>query len=90
MARCTKIIKPNTDEAKYVINVKQIAKARRVPPPLLQRWASTAVVAHGVILLSQLCPWAPRDLSFMSSRHQAKRLQPHLAPLPASGVVPRA
>ena len=29
MARCTKIIKPNTDEAKYVINVKQIAKVRR-------------------------------------------------------------
>lgn len=26
MARCTKIINPNTDEAKYVINVKQIAK----------------------------------------------------------------
>uniref|UniRef100_A0A7S0RB39 AAA+ ATPase domain-containing protein n=1 Tax=Chlamydomonas leiostraca TaxID=1034604 RepID=A0A7S0RB39_9CHLO len=26
VARCTKIINPNTDEAKYVINVKQIAK----------------------------------------------------------------
>lgn len=26
MARCTKIINPNTDEAKYVINIKQIAK----------------------------------------------------------------
>ena len=26
MARCTKIINPNTDDAKYVINVKQIAK----------------------------------------------------------------
>lgn len=26
MARCTKIINPNTEEAKYVINVKQIAK----------------------------------------------------------------
>ena len=26
MARCTKIIDPNTDDAKYVINVKQIAK----------------------------------------------------------------
>ncbi len=26
VARCTKIIKANTDEAKYVINVKQIAK----------------------------------------------------------------
>lgn len=27
VARCTKIINPGTDEAKYVINVKQIAKA---------------------------------------------------------------
>nr|GMD54179.1 26S protease regulatory subunit 7 homolog A-like [Ipomoea batatas] len=26
VARCTKIISPNTEEAKYVINVKQIAK----------------------------------------------------------------
>ena len=26
VARCTKIIQPNTDNAKYVINVKQIAK----------------------------------------------------------------
>lgn len=26
VARCTKIINPNTDDAKYVINVKQIAK----------------------------------------------------------------
>jgi len=26
VARCTKIIKPGTEEAKYVINVKQIAK----------------------------------------------------------------
>jgi ATP-dependent 26S proteasome regulatory subunit len=26
VARCTKIINPNTEEAKYVINVKQIAK----------------------------------------------------------------
>lgn len=28
VARCTKIINPNTDDAKYVINVKQIAKVR--------------------------------------------------------------
>lgn len=28
VARCTKIINPGTDEAKYVINVKQIAKVR--------------------------------------------------------------
>ena len=27
VARCTKIINPGTDEAKYVINVKQLAKA---------------------------------------------------------------
>lgn len=26
VARCTKIINPNTDESKYVINVRQIAK----------------------------------------------------------------
>lgn len=26
MARCTKIINPNSEDAKYVINVKQIAK----------------------------------------------------------------
>ncbi len=26
VARCTKIINPNTDQAKYVINIKQIAK----------------------------------------------------------------
>jgi hypothetical protein len=26
VARCTKIINPNTEDAKYVINVKQIAK----------------------------------------------------------------
>ena len=26
VARCTKIISPNTDDAKYVINIKQIAK----------------------------------------------------------------
>lgn len=26
VARCTKIINPNTDDAKYVINIKQIAK----------------------------------------------------------------
>jgi hypothetical protein len=29
VARCTKIIKPGTEEAKYVINVKQIAKVRQ-------------------------------------------------------------
>lgn len=28
VARCTKIINPGTDEAKYVINVKQIAKVQ--------------------------------------------------------------
>ena len=28
VARCTKIIAPNTDDAKYLINVKQIAKVR--------------------------------------------------------------
>ena len=33
VARCTKIINPGTDEAKYVINVKQIAKARALPSP---------------------------------------------------------
>lgn len=26
VSRCTKIINPNTDDAKYVINIKQIAK----------------------------------------------------------------
>lgn len=26
VARCTKIINPNSEDAKYVINVKQIAK----------------------------------------------------------------
>lgn len=26
VARCTKIINPNTDDAKYMINIKQIAK----------------------------------------------------------------
>ena len=34
VARCTKIINPNTDDAKYVINVKQIAKVKpqgRIP-----------------------------------------------------------
>ena len=30
VARCTKIINPNTDDAKYVINVKQIAKASSI------------------------------------------------------------
>jgi 26S proteasome regulatory subunit T1 len=33
VARCTKIINPNTDEAKYVINVKQVCSAGRCPPP---------------------------------------------------------
>ncbi len=28
VARCTKIINPNTEDAKYIINVKQIAKVR--------------------------------------------------------------
>ena len=28
VARCTKIINPNTEDSKYVINVKQIAKVR--------------------------------------------------------------
>ena len=28
VARCTKIINPGANDAKYVINVKQIAKAR--------------------------------------------------------------
>ena len=27
VARCTKIISPNTEDAKYVINIRQIAKA---------------------------------------------------------------
>jgi hypothetical protein len=31
VARCTKIINPGTDEAKYVINVKQIAKVGGPP-----------------------------------------------------------
>jgi len=26
VSRCTKIINPNTDDAKYLINIKQIAK----------------------------------------------------------------
>ena len=30
VARCTKIINPGTDEAKYVINVKQIAKVSNI------------------------------------------------------------
>lgn len=33
VARCTKIISPNTEDAKYVINVKQIAKVRWIPEP---------------------------------------------------------
>ncbi|KAF2285106.1 hypothetical protein GH714_037913 [Hevea brasiliensis] len=31
VARCTKIINPNTEDAKYVINVKQIAKVVELP-----------------------------------------------------------
>ncbi|OAY79821.1 26S protease regulatory subunit 7 [Ananas comosus] len=31
VARCTKIISPNTEDAKYVINVKQIAKVVELP-----------------------------------------------------------
>lgn len=30
VARCTKIISPNTEDAKYVINVKQIAKVLEI------------------------------------------------------------
>lgn len=30
VARCTKIISPNTEDAKYVINVKQIAKVQPI------------------------------------------------------------
>lgn len=33
VARCTKIIDPNTDNAKYVINVKQIAKVSEMRYP---------------------------------------------------------
>ena len=40
-ARCTKIIKPGTEEAKYVINVKQIAKAGSLPTA-----CSTRLHAH--------------------------------------------
>ncbi|KAL3343963.1 hypothetical protein AABB24_027475 [Solanum stoloniferum] len=32
VARCTKIISPNTEDAKYVINVKQIAKSPQTDP----------------------------------------------------------
>ena len=35
VARCTKIIKPGTEEAKYVINVKQIAKVHALHQLLL-------------------------------------------------------
>ena len=31
VSRCTKIIKPGTEDAKYVINIKQIAKVRHLP-----------------------------------------------------------
>ena len=41
VARCTKIIKPGTEEAKYVINVKQIAKVSPSYTCFLLRKAST-------------------------------------------------
>lgn len=42
VARCTKIIKPGTEEAKYVINVKQIAKVRTSQThQLMKLWRST-------------------------------------------------
>ena len=51
VARCTKIIKPNTDEAKYVINVKQIAKVRRAAEFVLRPGS------YGVLLLACRAPY---------------------------------
>lgn len=43
VARCTKIINPGTDEAKYVINVKQIAKVGLSTPV---SWCVTSCAGH--------------------------------------------
>ena len=53
VARCTKIINPGTDEAKYVINVKQLAKAS----PAVQLMGSILFCWPAVLLLSA-CFWA--------------------------------
>jgi 26S proteasome regulatory subunit T1 len=51
VARCTKIINPNTDDAKYVINVKQLAKfvvglGERVAPADIEEGMRVGVDRH--------------------------------------------
>ena len=50
VARCTKIINPGTDEAKYVINVKQLAKAS----PAVSLRGSFLLYWRAMLLLSSL------------------------------------
>ena len=71
VARCTKIIKPNTDEAKYVINVKQIAKVRRAADFVLRRGSC------GVLLLA--C-----RLRYVSP-HNKRKLSARFTPAEDSG-----
>ena len=47
VARCTKIIKPGTEEAKYVINVKQIAKVHTL---------SNSYCQHSTLRMYQVAP----------------------------------
>lgn len=61
VARCTKIINPGTDEAKYVINVKQIAKVGcgRCLTNLLCALRLQVVLFVTVILLFRYCSSHP-------------------------------
>lgn len=63
VARCTKIINPGTDEAKYVINVKQIAKvgglliACTCHAPTCQLLWPNVVAAHPSVCLQMRSLW---------------------------------
>lgn len=65
VARCTKIINPNTDDARYVINIKQIAKVRIMkihsapcilpPKPCTLRMALLLIAEYDLLKNIRLC-----------------------------------
>jgi len=61
VARCTKIISPGTEDAKYLINVKQIAKyvvglAERVSPTDIEEACASASTARANTPFTYRCP----------------------------------
>ena len=90
VARCTKIIAPNTDDAKYVINVKQIAKfvvalGDRVAPTDIEEGMRVGVDRNKYQIQIPLPPKIDPTVTMMTSSPSMPFPCPHPCPHQTTG-----